>query len=159
VQTTESGKAILMCVSQRPFTKESIRDFAARSLAAPATLVSDGLGCFTAVRGMGILHQPHVTGGGAASVKDPAFLAVNTVLGNIKTSLAGTITPSASGSTRIDTLVKCSTCSTAGSICARFSGDSRGRRLRLGRARCARFVRLSHLADQATTSVVARPRR
>lgn len=90
VQTTESGKAILMCVSQRPFTKESIRDFAARSLAAPATLVSDGLGCFTAVRGMGILHQPHVTGGGAASVKDPAFLAVNTVLGNIKTSLAGT---------------------------------------------------------------------
>jgi transposase-like protein len=90
VQTTESGQAILMCVSQRPFTKESIQDFAARSLAAPATLVSDGLGCFTAVRGMGILHEPHVTGGGAASVKDPAFLAVNTVLGNIKTSLAGT---------------------------------------------------------------------
>ena len=90
VQTTESGQAILMCLSQRPFTKESIRDFAAMSLAAPATLVSDGLGCFTAVRGMGILHEPHVTGGGAASVKNPAFLAVNTVLGNIKTSLAGT---------------------------------------------------------------------
>jgi len=90
VQTTESGQAILMCLSQRPFTKESIQDFAQRSLAAPATLVSDGLGCFTAVRGMGILHEPHVTGGGAASVKNPAFLAVNTVLGNIKTSLAGT---------------------------------------------------------------------
>lgn len=90
VQTTESGKAILMCLSQRPFTKESIQDFAQRSLAAPATLVSDGLGCFTAVRGMGILHEPHVTGGGAASAKNPDFLAVNTVLGNIKTSLAGT---------------------------------------------------------------------
>lgn len=90
VQTTESGKAILMCLSQRPFTKESIQDFAQSSLAAPATLVSDGLGCFTAVRGMGILHEPHVTGGGAVSVKNPAFLAVNTVLGNIKTSLAGT---------------------------------------------------------------------
>lgn len=90
VQTTESGQAILMCLSQRPFTKESIRDFAAGSLAAPATLVSDGLGCFTAVRGMGIVHEPHVTGGGAASVRNPAFLAVNTVLGNIKTSLAGT---------------------------------------------------------------------
>ena len=90
VQTTESAQAILMCLSQRPFTKESIRDFAAMSLAAPATLVCDGLGCFTAVRGMGILHEPHVTGGGAASVKNPALLAVNTVLGNIKTSLAGT---------------------------------------------------------------------
>lgn len=90
VQTTESGQAIKMCLSQRPFTKESIQKFAQRSLAAPATLVSDGLGCFKAVRGMGILHEPHVTGGGAASAKDPNFLAVNTVLGNIKTSLAGT---------------------------------------------------------------------
>ncbi len=90
VQTTASGKAVLMCLSQRPFTKESIREFAQRSLAAPATLVSDGLGCFTAVRGTSILHEPHVTGGGAASMKSPDFLAVNTALGNIKTSLAGT---------------------------------------------------------------------
>ena len=90
VQTTESGQPVLMCLSQRPFTKESIQAFAERSLAAPATLVSDGLGCFTAVRGTGILHEPHVTGGGAASAKHPAFLAVNTALGNIKTSLAGT---------------------------------------------------------------------
>jgi transposase-like protein len=90
VQTTESGQPIFMCLSQRPFTKESIEAFAGQSLAAPATLVSDGLGCFTAVRGMGILHEPHVTGGGAASVKHPSFLAVNTALGNIKTSLSGT---------------------------------------------------------------------
>ena len=86
VQTTESGQPILMCLSQRPFTKESIQDFAQKSLAAPATLVSDGPGCFTAVRGMGI----HITGGGAASAKHPSFLAVNTALGNIKTSLSGT---------------------------------------------------------------------
>jgi transposase-like protein len=90
VQTTESGQAVLMCLSQRPFTKESIRAFAQTSLAAPATLVSDGLGCFTAVRGLGILHEPHVTGGGAASMKSLDFLAVNTALGNIKTALAGT---------------------------------------------------------------------
>ena len=90
VQTTESGQPVLVCLSQRPFTKESIQVFASQSLAAPATLVSDGLGCFTAVRGTGILHEPHVTGGGAASAKHPSFLAVNTVLGNIKTSLAGT---------------------------------------------------------------------
>lgn len=90
VQTTESGQAIRMCLSKRPFTKASIQEFAEKSLAAPATLVSDGLGCFTAVRGMGIRHEPHVTGGGAASAKHPAFSAVNTALGNLKTALAGT---------------------------------------------------------------------
>ena len=90
VQTTESGQPVFICLSQRAFTKESIETFAVHSLAAPATLVSDGLGCFTAVRGMGILHEAHVTGGGAASAKHPSFLAVNTALGNIKTALAGT---------------------------------------------------------------------
>ncbi len=90
VQTTESGQPVLMCLSQRPFTKESLQTFAQKSLAAPATLVSDGLGCFTVVQGMGILHEPHVTGGGAASAKHPSFLAVNTALGNIETSLSGT---------------------------------------------------------------------
>ena len=58
VQTTESGAPKLVCFSQRAFTKESIEAFAAKSLAAPTTLVSDGLGCFTAVRGTGILHEP-----------------------------------------------------------------------------------------------------
>lgn len=90
VQTTESGQPVLMCLSQRPVTKESLQAFAQKSLAAPATLVSDGLGCFTVVQGMGILHESHVTGGGAASAKHPSFLAFNTALGNIKTSLSGT---------------------------------------------------------------------
>ena len=90
VQTTESGAPQWICLSQRAFTKQSIDAFAAKSLLAPATLVSDGLGCFKAVQGTGILHEPHVTGGGAACVKHPAFLAVNTVLGNLKTAFAGT---------------------------------------------------------------------
>ena len=38
----------------------------------------------------GILHQRHVTGGGRASAKHPSFRAVNTALGNLKTSLSGT---------------------------------------------------------------------
>ena len=90
VQTTESGEAMLMCLAQCPFTKQALESFAAKSLVAPATLVSDGLGCFTAVRGTGILHEPHVTGGGAASVRHLEFLAVNTALGNLKTAFAGT---------------------------------------------------------------------
>lgn len=90
VQTTQCGQPIFVCLSQRPFTSKSIRAFAATSLAAPATLVSDGLGCFKVVQGTAILHEPHVTGGGAASAKHPSFEAVNIVLGNLKTSLAGT---------------------------------------------------------------------
>jgi transposase-like protein len=90
VQTTETGSPVLACFSRRPFTKESIQEFAAKSLAAPATLVSDGLSCFTAIRGTGILHEQHVTGGGPGCVEHPSFLAVNTVLGNLKTAFAGT---------------------------------------------------------------------
>ena len=90
VQTTESGQAILLCLSRRPFTKQSIQEFSERSWTAPATLVTDGLGCFTAVRERGIRHKQHVTGGGAACAKHPSFLAVNTALGNLKTALAGT---------------------------------------------------------------------
>jgi hypothetical protein len=90
VQTTEAGHPLLMCLSKRPFTTESIQAFAQTSLAAPATLVSDGLGCFRAVQGSAILHEPHVSGGGASSAKHPSFRAVNTALGNIKTSLSGT---------------------------------------------------------------------
>ncbi len=89
-QTTESGQAVFMCLSRRPFTKKSIQEFAENSLAAPATLVTDGLGCFTAARGTGIQHEQYVTGGGLASAKHPSFLAVNSALGNLKTALAGT---------------------------------------------------------------------
>lgn len=63
--------------------------WAEQSLAAPATLVSVGLGCFSVVQGAGILHEPHMTGGGASSAKQPSCQAVNTALGHIKTSLSG----------------------------------------------------------------------
>lgn len=90
VQTTESGEPIFVCYSKRAFTKESIQTFADQTLLAPATLVSDGLACFTAVQGTGIHHERYVTGGGRESVKHPSFWAVNTLLGNLKTSLSGT---------------------------------------------------------------------
>ena len=61
-----------------------------QSLALPLTLVSDGLNCFTVVAELGAAHERSVTGGGAASVKLPQFRAVNTLLSNLKTALAGT---------------------------------------------------------------------
>lgn len=90
VQTTEDGQPQLVCLSPQPFTKEAMQAFAARSLLLPLTLVSDGLSCFEVVTKLGAHHERHVTGGGAASAKKPQFWAVNTVLANLKTSLAGT---------------------------------------------------------------------
>ena len=89
VQTTEEGKPVRACFVQCSFTKEAVEAFAAKSLARPLTVVSDGLGCFTATTGAGV-HERHVTGGGKASVKLPHFRAVNTVLSNLKTALCGT---------------------------------------------------------------------
>jgi ribosomal protein L37AE/L43A len=90
VQTTEAGQPVLCCFEQRPFTTQSVLDFAAKSLALPATVVSDGLGCFTVLGSLGMVHDRTVTGGGKACVKLPQFWAVNTVLGNLKTSFSGT---------------------------------------------------------------------
>lgn len=89
VQTTEDGRPVLACFARAPFTKEAVQAFAAKRLARPLTVVSDGLGCFTATATAG-MHERVVTGGGKASVKLPQFQAVNTVLSNLKTAMTGT---------------------------------------------------------------------
>jgi transposase-like protein len=89
VQTTQTGQPVLVCFAPLPFTKKALSDFAAKSLMRPLTVISDGLSCFKAMQEAGV-HDSTITGGGAASVKLPQFKAVNTVLGNLKTSLAGT---------------------------------------------------------------------
>jgi ribosomal protein L37AE/L43A len=89
VQTTEDGKPVVVCFAQAPFTKQAVEEFAAKSLMRPLTVVSDGLGCFTAAEGAGV-HERVITGGGKACVKLPQFQAVNTVLSNLKTAMAGT---------------------------------------------------------------------
>ena len=137
-----------MCLSQRPFTKESIEDFADQSLAAPATLVSDGLGCFKAVRGMGILQEPHVTGSGAAGAKHLRSWPPTRRWETSRRRCPAPVTPSASGRTRIVISAKCSTCSTAGSTCARFWNAWPGWPLRLSRVHFAPVLRLDPLADQ-----------
>ena len=90
VQTTAAGRPDLACFSQRPFTKESVSEFMAASMALPLTVVSDGLGCFTVTASLGAVHDRTVSGGGKASVALEQFRAVNTVLGNLKTALKGT---------------------------------------------------------------------
>jgi transposase-like protein len=90
VSTTPEGRARHLCLSQQPLTAKDLAGFAACSLSPRATVVSDGLWCFRHVMWIGAAHQPIVTGGGRQAAQRKEFLAMNTVLGNLKTSLAGT---------------------------------------------------------------------
>jgi Zn ribbon nucleic-acid-binding protein len=89
VQTADGGQPDKVCMAQLPFRRQAIAEFAARRLVRPLTVVSDGLGCFKVLAEAGV-HVRMVTGGGTASAKLPQFHAVNTVLGNLKTAIAGT---------------------------------------------------------------------
>ena len=71
-----------MSVRRKPRTR--------RSLDPGATVVSDGLACFSGVADAGCTHRPIRTGSGRKAALTPAFKWVNTALGNIKTAIVGT---------------------------------------------------------------------
>lgn len=71
---------------------EEIEAMAKAHLAPTARVVSDGLGCFRAVTKAGCTHAPiNVTKAADHGEKLAAFRWVNTVLGNLKTAIAGTL--------------------------------------------------------------------
>ena len=70
------------------FTCESISRWAKASLLPATVVTSDGLACFAAVTDAGCVHSPRVVG----TLKPrhlPEFKWINTMLGNLKTTLAG----------------------------------------------------------------------
>lgn len=70
------------------FTSQAISDWAKTALAPATQVTSDGLACFAAVTDAGCLHTPIVVG--QRKPRDlPEFTWLNTVLGNLKTTLAG----------------------------------------------------------------------
>ena len=70
------------------FTRQAVAGWAAEALHPGCRVISDGLACFNGVVDAGCEHQPTVVGN--RKPKDlPEFLWVNTVLGNLKTSLGG----------------------------------------------------------------------
>lgn len=70
------------------FTSQALGKWAKANLAPGTVVSSDGLGCFAAVTGAGCLHLPTVVG--TLKPRDlPEFKWVNTVFGNLKTTLAG----------------------------------------------------------------------
>jgi ribosomal protein L37AE/L43A len=72
------------------FTKEAIGQWAGLYLSPSTRVLSDGLNCFPAVVQAGAVPVPQVVGAGRRSTDMPCFTWVNTLLGNVKTALAGT---------------------------------------------------------------------
>ena len=91
VQTNDQNHPIYVVFSKvNSFSSEEVTAWARRSLASAATVVSDGLWCFRAVKAAGCEHQREVVGRGKKSTNLECFTWVNTVLGNLKTAITGT---------------------------------------------------------------------
>jgi transposase-like protein len=91
VETTPDRKPRrLKLIVVKGFRKKEIEKLAKRDLAPGSNVVSDGLSCWPAVEKAGCDHFPMVTGSGKQAAKWAPFRWVNTVLGNIKTAIAGT---------------------------------------------------------------------
>ncbi len=91
VETTKQGQPTRIKLSiLKGFNKEEITAWSRQNLAKGSTVISDGLACFNGVIEAGCLHDKIVCGGGRASVEEPEFYWVNTILGNLKSALRST---------------------------------------------------------------------
>jgi transposase-like protein len=70
---------------------EAIEAMVRAHLEPTARIVSDGLGCFRAATRIGCTHTPIIAAKTGWSAKIPAFRWGNTVLGNVKTAMVGTM--------------------------------------------------------------------
>jgi transposase-like protein len=92
VETSDDGhpRRLLLHVV-KTHDSENIEAMARTHLAPSARVVSDGLGCFRAVTRIGCGHEPTVAAQLGWSEKLPCFRWANTILGNIKTAIVGTL--------------------------------------------------------------------
>lgn len=91
VETTDDGSPTRIKLSTvSGFRKSEIKAWSEQHIVAGSTVISDGLACFNAVADAGCAHEKIVCGGGRASVEAPEFYWVNTILGNLKSSLRST---------------------------------------------------------------------
>ena len=89
VSLSDDGHPLRTKLSPVPgFSLNSIAQWAKTYLAPGSTVFSDGLACFAAVTAAGCAHQPTVVAGRKPK-ELPEFQWINTVLGNLKTSLTG----------------------------------------------------------------------
>lgn len=91
VQTRTDGRLLYMRLTPvADFSNEAMAQWVGCHLAPGCHVVSDGTPAFAQVRQVGATHERHVTGGGRQGVHTPQLHWVNTMLGNLKTSMAGT---------------------------------------------------------------------
>jgi transposase-like protein len=91
VETTQNNEPVKVKLTVVPgFRKTAIELWAKQHLTEGTTVISDGLACFNAVTDAGCEHERIVCGGGRASVEEPKFYWVNTVLGNLKSAIRST---------------------------------------------------------------------
>lgn len=92
VETSDDGRPLrLLLHVVKVHDGAEIESMAKAHLEPTARVVSDGLGCFRAVTKAGCTHAPVVAAQHGHSEKLPCFRWVNTVLGNIKTAIVGTL--------------------------------------------------------------------
>lgn len=70
--------------------KEEIKKWAQKHIQLGANILSDALPCFFGLREAGLIHESIVVGNSKDPKKTAPFNWVNTILGNLKTALAGT---------------------------------------------------------------------
>ena len=91
VETNASGHPLQVVFSPvETFSHAEVKNWAEQHLAPSATVVSDGLACFSAVTEVGCQHEPQVVGKKRKSTDMSCFHWINTILGNLKTSISGT---------------------------------------------------------------------
>jgi hypothetical protein len=89
ISLTTEGRPLYIKMAPVPgFTRKAIVDWANEDLSPGCVVTSDGLGCFAGVIDTGCQHRAIIAG--SRKPKDlPEFNWINTVLGNLKTSLGG----------------------------------------------------------------------
>ncbi len=91
VETTMDGEPVQMKLNKVDgFRKRTVLRWSQSQIAADSFVLSDGLRCFNGLAEAGCIHLAINTEPGKKGVQHPAFQWVNTMLGNIKTSMAGT---------------------------------------------------------------------
>lgn len=91
VETTNDRNPVKLKLSVvKGFRSSEIKSWSLQHLSKGSTVISDGLPCFNAITEAACSHHKIVCGGGRASVEEPEFYWVNTILGNLKSSLRST---------------------------------------------------------------------
>ena len=89
ISLSAEGRPLYIKMAPVPgFTRKAVSDWANADLQPGCIVTSDGLGCFAGVTDAGCQHRA-IVADGRKPKELPEFNWINTVLGNLKTSLGG----------------------------------------------------------------------